>query len=76
MSEGGDDEPPEGPTSFDLLPDGGFVVSGPRAAYDTALPYLEAMGKGASYVGEGELVLNEKTQVSKAGYKRPVKKKS
>ncbi|MFM0522597.1 bifunctional UDP-N-acetylglucosamine diphosphorylase/glucosamine-1-phosphate N-acetyltransferase GlmU [Caballeronia jiangsuensis] len=27
-------------------------------------------------VGEGELVLNEKTQVSKAGYKRPVKKKS
>jgi 3-hydroxyisobutyrate dehydrogenase-like beta-hydroxyacid dehydrogenase len=32
-----------------------FVVSGPRAAYDTALPYLNAMGKGASYVGEGEL---------------------
>ncbi|GJH13779.1 bifunctional UDP-N-acetylglucosamine diphosphorylase/glucosamine-1-phosphate N-acetyltransferase GlmU [Caballeronia novacaledonica] len=27
-------------------------------------------------VGEGVLVLNEKTQVSKAGYKRPVKKKS
>ncbi|SAK39101.1 UDP-N-acetylglucosamine pyrophosphorylase [Caballeronia fortuita] len=27
-------------------------------------------------VGEGELVLNEKTQVSKTGYKRPVKKKS
>jgi 3-hydroxyisobutyrate dehydrogenase len=32
-----------------------FVVSGPRAAYDRALPYLDAMGKGASYVGEGEL---------------------
>lgn len=32
-----------------------FVVSGPRAAYDTALPYLDAMGKGASYVGEGDL---------------------
>jgi 3-hydroxyisobutyrate dehydrogenase-like beta-hydroxyacid dehydrogenase len=32
-----------------------FVVSGPRAAYDAALPYLDAMGKGASYVGEGEL---------------------
>jgi 3-hydroxyisobutyrate dehydrogenase-like beta-hydroxyacid dehydrogenase len=32
-----------------------FVVSGPRAAYDTALPYLDALGKGASYVGEGEL---------------------
>ncbi|HLI22479.1 MAG TPA: NAD(P)-dependent oxidoreductase [Stellaceae bacterium] len=31
-----------------------FVVSGPRGAYDTALPYLNAMGKGASYVGEGE----------------------
>jgi bifunctional UDP-N-acetylglucosamine pyrophosphorylase/glucosamine-1-phosphate N-acetyltransferase len=27
-------------------------------------------------VGEGELVLNEKTQVSKTGYVRPVKKKS
>ena len=32
-----------------------FVVSGPRAAYETALPYLEALGTGASYVGEGEL---------------------
>jgi bifunctional UDP-N-acetylglucosamine pyrophosphorylase/glucosamine-1-phosphate N-acetyltransferase len=27
-------------------------------------------------VGAGELVLNEKVQVSKAGYARPVKKKS
>jgi bifunctional UDP-N-acetylglucosamine pyrophosphorylase/glucosamine-1-phosphate N-acetyltransferase len=27
-------------------------------------------------VGVDELVLNEKTQVSKTGYKRPVKKKS
>ncbi len=32
-----------------------FVVSGPRAAYDTALPYLAALGQGSSYVGEGEL---------------------
>jgi 3-hydroxyisobutyrate dehydrogenase len=32
-----------------------FVVSGPRAAFDTALPYLNAMGKGASYVGDGDL---------------------
>jgi len=32
-----------------------FVVSGPRAAYDTAAPYLAMMGQGSSYVGEGEL---------------------
>jgi len=32
-----------------------IVASGPRAAFDTALPYLEAIGAGASYVGEGEL---------------------
>jgi len=32
-----------------------FVVSGPRAAYDAALPYLNALGQGSSYVGEGEL---------------------
>jgi 3-hydroxyisobutyrate dehydrogenase len=32
-----------------------FVVSGPRAAYDIALPYLAALGQGSSYVGEGEL---------------------
>jgi 3-hydroxyisobutyrate dehydrogenase len=31
------------------------VVSGPRPAYDTALPYLERLGQGVSYVGEGEL---------------------
>src|SRR3989442_8128110 len=31
------------------------VVSGSRAAYDEALPYLEALGEGVSYVGEGEL---------------------
>lgn len=31
-----------------------FVVSGPRAAYEAALPYLDALGKGASYVGDGE----------------------
>jgi len=32
-----------------------IVVSGSRAAYDEALPYLEALGEGVSYVGEGEL---------------------
>ena len=32
-----------------------FVVSGPQEAYDTARPYLDAMGRGSSYVGEGEL---------------------
>ena len=32
-----------------------FVVSGPRAAYETLAPYMEAMGQGVSYVGEGEL---------------------
>jgi 3-hydroxyisobutyrate dehydrogenase-like beta-hydroxyacid dehydrogenase len=32
-----------------------FVVSGPRAAYDKAKPYLDMMGTGSSYVGEGEL---------------------
>ncbi|MFL5388598.1 MAG: NAD(P)-dependent oxidoreductase [Myxococcales bacterium] len=32
-----------------------LVVSGPRAAYDEAAPYLESLGQGVSYVGEGEL---------------------
>ena len=32
-----------------------IVASGPQAAYDTVRPYLEMMGRGASYVGEGEL---------------------
>ena len=32
-----------------------FVVSGPKAAYDTARPFLDMMGTGSSYVGEGEL---------------------
>jgi 3-hydroxyisobutyrate dehydrogenase len=32
-----------------------FVVSGPQDAYEIASPYLAAMGRGASYVGEGEL---------------------
>src|SRR5512140_3833411 len=32
-----------------------FVCSGPRSAYDAALPYLRLMAAGASYVGEGEL---------------------
>jgi len=32
-----------------------FVCSGPRKAFDEALPYLEMIGPSASYVGEGEL---------------------
>jgi 3-hydroxyisobutyrate dehydrogenase len=32
-----------------------FVVSGPKSAYDSAKPYLDMMGVGSSYVGEGEL---------------------
>ena len=32
-----------------------FVVSGPKAAYDAAAAYLDMMGQGSSYVGEGEL---------------------
>ena len=32
-----------------------FVVSGTKAAYDEAAPYLAMMGQGSSYVGEGEL---------------------
>lgn len=32
-----------------------FVVSGPKPAYDEARPYLDMMGAGSSYVGEGEL---------------------
>lgn len=32
-----------------------FVVSGPKAAYDAARPYLDMIGAGSSYVGEGEL---------------------
>jgi 3-hydroxyisobutyrate dehydrogenase len=31
------------------------VVSGPKAAYEKAKPYLDMMGVGSSYVGEGEL---------------------
>ena len=32
-----------------------IVASGPRSAFDTARPYLEALGSGVTYVGEGEL---------------------
>jgi len=32
-----------------------FVCSGPRKAYEEARPFLDAMGMGSSYVGEGEL---------------------
>jgi 3-hydroxyisobutyrate dehydrogenase-like beta-hydroxyacid dehydrogenase len=31
------------------------VASGPKDAYDLALPYLDTLGEGVSYVGEGEL---------------------
>jgi 3-hydroxyisobutyrate dehydrogenase-like beta-hydroxyacid dehydrogenase len=32
-----------------------FVVSGPKSAYEAARPYLDMMGSGSSYVGDGEL---------------------
>jgi 3-hydroxyisobutyrate dehydrogenase-like beta-hydroxyacid dehydrogenase len=32
-----------------------FVVSGPQSAYEAARPYLDMIGVGSSYVGEGEL---------------------
>ena len=32
-----------------------FVVSGSEAGYAAARPYLDLMGRGSSYVGEGEL---------------------
>jgi len=32
-----------------------IVASGPRDAYATTLPYLEAIGRGVTWVGEGEL---------------------
>jgi 3-hydroxyisobutyrate dehydrogenase-like beta-hydroxyacid dehydrogenase len=32
-----------------------FVASGPKSAYEKAKPYLDMMGVGSSYVGEGEL---------------------
>jgi 3-hydroxyisobutyrate dehydrogenase len=32
-----------------------LAVSGPRAAFETAEPYLDLLGAGATYVGEGEL---------------------
>ena len=31
------------------------VASGPREAFDAIAPYLEAIGQGVSYVGDGEL---------------------
>ena len=32
-----------------------LAISGPEAAYQTARPYLDLLGAGATYVGEGEL---------------------
>ncbi len=31
------------------------VASGPKPAFDVVAPYLDAIGRGSSYVGEGEL---------------------
>src|SRR5207237_8416530 len=31
-----------------------FVCSGPKAAFDAALPYLKMIAPAASYVGEGQ----------------------
>ncbi|HLB76601.1 MAG TPA: NAD(P)-binding domain-containing protein, partial [Candidatus Dormibacteraeota bacterium] len=31
-----------------------LAVSGPKEAYDRALPYLQMLGKSVTYVGEGE----------------------
>jgi len=31
------------------------AISGPRDAFDTAKPYLDMLGRGVTYVGEGEL---------------------
>ena len=32
-----------------------IVASGPKQAYEQALPYLQSIGQGVSYVGDGEL---------------------
>ncbi len=32
-----------------------LIASGPREAYDAVAPYIERLGQGVSYVGEGEL---------------------
>ncbi len=32
-----------------------LIASGPKDAYEAALPYLERLGQGVTYVGEGEL---------------------
>ena len=32
-----------------------FAISGPRQAFDVARPYLDLLGAGATYVGDGEL---------------------
>ena len=32
-----------------------FAISGPRQAFDLARPYLDLLGAGATYVGDGEL---------------------
>jgi hypothetical protein len=42
ISEGGEDEPPEGPTSFDLASDGGFLVADPLRQ---RIVFYDAAGK-------------------------------
>ncbi len=42
ISEGGEDEPPEGPTSFDVLPDGGFLIADPLRQ---RIVFYDATGK-------------------------------
>jgi hypothetical protein len=42
ISEGGEDEPPEGPTSFDLSSDGGFLIADPLRQ---RIVFYDAAGK-------------------------------
>jgi hypothetical protein len=42
MTGGGEDEPPEGPTTFDVLPDGGFVIADPLRQ---RIVFYDAAGK-------------------------------
>jgi 3-hydroxyisobutyrate dehydrogenase-like beta-hydroxyacid dehydrogenase len=51
-----------------------LVVSGPRDAYEEARPYLELLGHGVTYVGEGEIArLNNKLQNPGFVQKAPAK---
>ena len=37
------------------------VASGPQAAFEAVSPYLEAIGRGVSYVGDGECPVSRKS---------------